>query len=91
MMVLAVTLHNIPEGMAVGVMYAGFLAGSAQITAASALALSLSLIHIFGQFPQGVVLAAHLIGIAAGHIGGEQDAAELVSYTHLSVSRITLQ
>ena len=34
MMVLAVTLHNIPEGMAVGVMYAGFLAGSAQITAA---------------------------------------------------------
>ena len=37
MMVLAVTLHNIPEGMAVGVMYAGFLAGSTQITAASAL------------------------------------------------------
>ena len=30
MMVLAVTLHNIPEGMAVGVMYAGFLAGNAQ-------------------------------------------------------------
>ena len=38
MLVLAVTLHNIPEGMAVGVMYAGFLAGSTQITAASALA-----------------------------------------------------
>lgn len=38
MMVLAVTLHNIPEGMAVGVMYAGFLAENAQITAASALA-----------------------------------------------------
>lgn len=30
MMVLAVTLHNIPEGMAVGVMYAGFLAGNAR-------------------------------------------------------------
>ena len=41
MMVLAVTLHNIPEGMAVGVMYAGFLAGNTQITAASALALSI--------------------------------------------------
>ena len=41
MMVLAVTLHNIPEGMAVGVMYAGFLAENAQITATSALALSL--------------------------------------------------
>ena len=38
MMVLAVTLHNIPEGMAVGVMYAGFLAENAQITATSALA-----------------------------------------------------
>mgnify|MGYP006966551017 CR=1 FL=1 len=36
MMVLAVTLHNIPEGMAVGVVYAGYLAGTAQITAAGA-------------------------------------------------------
>ena len=43
MMVLAVTLHNIPEGMAVGVMYAGFLAGNTQITAASALVLSLGI------------------------------------------------
>lgn len=43
MMVLAVTLHNIPEGMAVGVMYAGFLAGNTQITAASALALSIGI------------------------------------------------
>ena len=43
MMVLAVTLHNIPEGMAVGVMYAGFLAENAQITATSALALSLGI------------------------------------------------
>ena len=34
MMVLAVTLHNIPEGMAVGVVYAGYLSGSAQITRA---------------------------------------------------------
>ena len=33
MMVLAVTLHNIPEEMAVGVVYAGYLSGSAQITA----------------------------------------------------------
>lgn len=43
MMVLAVTLHNIPEGMAVGVIYAGFLAGNMQITAASALVLSLGI------------------------------------------------
>ena len=37
MMVLAVTLHNIPEGMAVGVVYAGYLAGTTQITAAGAM------------------------------------------------------
>ena len=30
---------------------------------------------VVGQFPQGVVLAAHLIRIATWHIGGEQDAA----------------
>ena len=51
MMVLAVTLHNIPEGMAVGVMYAGFLAGGTQITAASALALSIGI--AIQNFPEG--------------------------------------
>ena len=52
MMVLAVTLHNIPEGMAVGVMYAGFLAENAQITATSALALSLGIaIQNFTSMP----------------------------------------
>ena len=40
MMRLAVTLHNIPEGMAVGVVYAGLLSGSADITVGGALALS---------------------------------------------------
>ena len=54
MMVLAVTLHNIPEGMAVGVMYAGFLAGNAQITAASALVLSLGI--AIQNFPEGATL-----------------------------------
>ena len=44
MMVLAVTLHNIPEGMALGVVYAGLLSsGGTQITAAGALALSLGI------------------------------------------------
>ena len=54
MMVLAVTLHNIPEGMAVGVMYAGFLAENAQITATSALALSLGI--AIQNFPAGAML-----------------------------------
>ena len=55
MMVLAVTLHNIPEGMAVGVVYAGYLAGTAQITAAGALALSLGI--AIQNFPEGAAVA----------------------------------
>lgn len=58
MMVLAVTLHNIPEGMAVGVMYAGFLAGSTQITAASALALSIGI--AIQNFPEGAIISMPL-------------------------------
>lgn len=58
MMVLAVTLHNIPEGMAVGVMYAGFLSGSAQITATSALALSLGI--AIQNFPEGAIISMPL-------------------------------
>ena len=58
MMVLAVTLHNIPEGLAVGVMYAGFLAGSAQITAASALALSIGI--AIQNFPEGAIISMPL-------------------------------
>ena len=56
--VLAVTLHNIPEGMAVGVMYAGFLAGGSQITAASALALSLGI--AIQNFPEGAIISMPL-------------------------------
>lgn len=58
MMVLAVTLHNIPEGMAVGVIYAGFLAGDMQITAASALALSLGI--AIQNFPEGAIISLPL-------------------------------
>ncbi len=58
MMVLAVTLHNIPEGMAVGVVYAGYLAGSEHITAASALALSLGI--AIQNFPEGAIISLPL-------------------------------
>ncbi len=58
MMVLAVTLHNIPEGMAVGVVYAGFFACNTQITAASALALSLGI--AIQNFPEGAILSMPL-------------------------------
>ena len=58
MMVLAVTLHNVPEGMAVGVVYAGYLAGTAQITAAGALALSLGI--AIQNFPEGAIISMPL-------------------------------
>ena len=58
MMVLAVTLHNIPEGMAVGVVYAGYLAGNAQITAAGAMALSLGI--AVQNFPEGAIISMPL-------------------------------
>ena len=58
MMVLAVTLHNIPEGMAVGVVYAGCLSGSTQITSAGALVLSLSI--AIQNFPEGAIISLPL-------------------------------
>ena len=58
MMVLAVTLHNIPEGMAVGVVYAGFVTGSVPITAGGALALSLGI--AIQNFPEGAIISMPL-------------------------------
>ncbi|MBP5780199.1 MAG: ZIP family metal transporter [Clostridia bacterium] len=58
MMVLAVTLHNIPEGMAVGVVFAGLISGSAQITAGGALALSLGI--AIQNFPEGAIISMPL-------------------------------
>lgn len=58
MTLLAVTLHNIPEGMAVGVVYAGYLAGTAQITAAGTLALSLGI--AIQNFPEGAIISMPL-------------------------------
>lgn len=58
MLVLAVTLHNIPEGMAVGVVYAGFLAGKSNITAMGALALSIGI--AIQNFPEGAIISMPL-------------------------------
>ena len=58
MMVLAVTLHNIPEGMAVGVVYAGFISGNASITAGGALALALGI--AIQNFPEGAIISMPL-------------------------------
>ena len=58
MLVLAVTLHNIPEGMAVGVVYAGMAAGNGTISAAGALALSLGI--AIQNFPEGAIISLPL-------------------------------
>ena len=58
MLVLAVTLHNIPEGMAVGVVYAGLLSGSGNITAGGALALALGI--AIQNFPEGAIISMPL-------------------------------
>ena len=58
MLVLAVTLHNIPEGMAVGVVYAGMVSGMENITAGAALALALGI--AIQNFPEGAIISMPL-------------------------------
>ena len=58
MLVLAVTLHNFPEGMAVGVVFAGMMADSAQITLAGAMALSVGI--AIQNFPEGAIISLPL-------------------------------
>lgn len=60
MLVLAVTLHNIPEGMAVGVVFAGFLSGNTAISLAGAFALSLGI--AIQNFPEGAIISMPLHG-----------------------------
>ncbi len=58
MMVLAVTLHNIPEGMAVGVVFAGVISGKGEVTAAGALVLAIGI--AIQNFPEGAVVSLPL-------------------------------
>ena len=58
MLVLAVTLHNIPEGMAVGVTFAGALIGNTGITMAGAIALALGI--AIQNFPEGAIISMPL-------------------------------
>ena len=57
-LILAVTLHNIPEGMAVGVVYAGLISQSAGISQAGALALALGI--AIQNFPEGAIVSMPL-------------------------------
>jgi len=67
MLMLAVTLHNLPEGMAVGVAYAGLLYGNTQITAAGALVLSLGI--AVQNIPEGAIISMPMK--AAGRTKGK--------------------
>ena len=58
MLVLAVTLHNIPEGMAVGVVFAGLMTKSSNITIAGAFALSIGI--AIQNFPEGAIISLPL-------------------------------
>lgn len=58
MLVLAVTLHNIPEGMAVGVVYAGWISGNSGITLMGAIALSIGI--AIQNFPEGAIISMPL-------------------------------
>lgn len=54
-MILAVTIHNIPEGMAVGVVFAGWLNGNEKISAAGALVLAIGI--AIQNFPEGAIVS----------------------------------
>ena len=58
MLMLAVTLHNIPEGMAVGIVLAGMLNGNNAISASGAIALAVGI--AIQNFPEGAIISAPL-------------------------------
>lgn len=60
MLIFAVTLHNIPEGMAVGVVFAGMLTENAAITFSGALTLAIGI--AVQNFPEGAIISMPLIG-----------------------------
>lgn len=66
MMVLAVTLHNIPEGMAVGAVYAGLMSGASGITAGGALAFSAGI--AIQNFPEGAIISMPLHALGKGRV-----------------------
>lgn len=65
-MVFAIILHNIPEGMAVGVIYAGLLCGNSAITITGALSLAIGI--AIQNFPEGAIISMpiHAVGINKG-------------------------
>ena len=71
LLLLAVTLHNIPEGMAVGVVFADWMSGSATISLAGAMALAVGI--SIQNFPEGVIISLPL------HAEGESRGTAFLS------------
>ncbi len=71
MMVLAVTLHNIPEGMAVGVVFAGLRSGTGVVTAGGALALAIGI--AIQNFPEGAIISMPLHAQGKSRFGAFMD------------------
>lgn len=61
MLLLAVILHNIPEGVAVGVVYASLLSNNTFISVASALSLSIGI--AIQNFPEGAIIPMPLVAL----------------------------
>ena len=86
MLVLAVTLHNIPEGMAVGAVYAGYVSGNSDITLMSAMALAVGI--AIQNFPEGAIISMPLRsrgvrkGLFIRSIIGSRGAGWSTSYNH---------
>ena len=66
LLMLAVTLHNFPEGAVAGAAYAGVLSGSGQISMAGALALSIGI--AIQNFPEGIIISFPLRSAGAGRL-----------------------
>lgn len=64
MLILAVTLHNIPEGMAVGVVFAGMMANNTSITLMGAFALAIGI--AIQNFPEGAIISMPVCAAGAG-------------------------
>lgn len=64
MLALAVTLHNIPEGMAVGVVFAGVLSDNSEITLAGAFTLAIGI--AIQNFPEGAIISMPMAGDGTG-------------------------
>ncbi len=95
MLVLGVTVHNLPEGIAVGAVYAGLLAGQSDVTAAGALTLSIGI--GLQNLPEGAIISmplyssgtkrlrAFFIGVLSGIVEPVGAALAILAAKYLSI------